>query len=90
MTKATTSVAPQNTPVMSNITNTEDRRNLAEMGRSLRRLKRKMLLEAVKDKPEPVDHFRSMILSIAMDADNQSFSSLGSASFSSLITIHED
>jgi hypothetical protein len=46
----------------------EDRTNLLKMKRHLRRLKRRLFLEAAKSPETPVEKFRAMIFTLAMDS----------------------
>lgn len=68
------------TSITNNISS--DEQSIREMSRSLRRIKRRMLLQTVHKKtPEPVDKLREMLLSLAMDSTsslNTSFSSVES------------
>mmetsp|Transcript_14260 Transcript_14260/g.23613 ORF Transcript_14260/g.23613 Transcript_14260/m.23613 type:complete len:90 (-) Transcript_14260:368-637(-) len=45
----------------------QDQKNLLEMKRQLRRLKRRLFLQAVKKPETSVDKFRAMILNFALD-----------------------
>jgi hypothetical protein len=46
----------------------QDRTNLLKMKKQLRRLKRRLFLEAVKSPESSVDKFRAMILTLALDS----------------------
>jgi hypothetical protein len=62
---------------MTNTSNTivyTERRELAEVSRSLRRLKRKIFLQHVAEAEKPRDVLRDMILRMSLEAENsQSF-----------------
>lgn len=46
----------------------QDRANLMKMKRQLRRLKRRLFLEAAKRPETPVEKFRAMIFTLALDS----------------------
>lgn len=70
----------------SNDFDEKERRNLTEMSRSLRRLKRQMFLRAVEQPTTPVDGLRNLLLSVAIDENPSSLgdskSSFGASSSS--------
>eukprot|EP00545_Synedropsis_sp_CCMP1620_P002253 CAMPEP_0119013506 /NCGR_PEP_ID=MMETSP1176-20130426/8485_1 /TAXON_ID=265551 /ORGANISM="Synedropsis recta cf, Strain CCMP1620" /LENGTH=96 /DNA_ID=CAMNT_0006966599 /DNA_START=56 /DNA_END=346 /DNA_ORIENTATION=+ len=68
------------TPTKAPVLKVQDRHNLSDMSRSLRRLKRKMFLQAVEEPIRPVDNFRSALLTLALD---DSFSSIDTNDHSS-------
>eukprot|EP00546_Thalassionema_frauenfeldii_P010096 CAMPEP_0178928740 /NCGR_PEP_ID=MMETSP0786-20121207/20110_1 /TAXON_ID=186022 /ORGANISM="Thalassionema frauenfeldii, Strain CCMP 1798" /LENGTH=90 /DNA_ID=CAMNT_0020604715 /DNA_START=42 /DNA_END=314 /DNA_ORIENTATION=+ len=86
-------MATSSTSITNN--NSSDEQSIREMSRSLRRIKRRMLLQTVHKKtPEPVDKLREMLLSLAMDSTssslNQDSTSSLNNSFSSLESVDEE
>mmetsp|Transcript_7239 Transcript_7239/g.10599 ORF Transcript_7239/g.10599 Transcript_7239/m.10599 type:complete len:89 (+) Transcript_7239:74-340(+) len=64
-------MTPSSTPATH--VNSSDQQSIREMSRSLRRIKRRMFLQAVQnDSHDPADKLREMLLSIALQPDSSS------------------